>query len=84
MGKALNLGSVLGIPLKLHYTWFIIFVLVITSLIAYLPDEYPLVYRIVGGIVSTLLLFASIVAHELAHSIVAIKYGISVKSITLF
>jgi Zn-dependent protease/CBS domain-containing protein len=80
-----SLGRVFGIPLRLHYTWFIIFALVTYSLVfdvAYQP--YPMEQRIILGILASLLFFASIVAHELAHSILAIRNKIPVKDITLF
>ncbi len=87
-GTALNLGRIFGIQFRLHYTWFIIFVLVTVSLSWQLfPALYPgwsdLTYWLIG-IVTSLLLFASVVTHELAHSLVARFYGIPVSSITLF
>ncbi len=88
MGNAFNLGKVFGIQFRLHYTWFIIFMLVTVSLSWQIfPSAYPhwpqLLYWVMGTITS-LLLFASVVAHELAHSLVARINGIPVKSITLF
>ena len=86
MKTTFHLGKVFGIPLRLHYTWFFIFVLMTASLVAYLPtaEPYILWQRIVLGIAASLLLFASITAHELAHSLVAVKSDIPVKGITLF
>ena len=85
MGGSLSLGKVFGIPLRLHYTWFIIFVvLTILLSLGYFPIAYPLWQRIVWGMITSLLFFASVVAHELAHSLVAVNKGIPVKSITLF
>jgi len=88
MGAAFNLGRIFGIQFRLHYTWFIIFVLVTVSLSWQLfPVLYPgqpgLTYWLVG-IATSLLFFASVVTHELAHSLVARFYGIPVSSITLF
>jgi len=88
MGNAFNLGKLFGIQFRLHYTWFIVFVLVVVSLSTqYFPMTYPgwshLVYWTIG-IITSLLFFASVVAHELAHSFVARVNGIPVKSITLF
>jgi Zn-dependent protease len=85
MTGSISLGRVFGIPLRLHYTWFIIFALVTYSLVfdvAY--QAYPVEHRVVLGILASLLFFASIVAHELAHSILAIRNKIPVKEITLF
>ncbi|HEY40291.1 MAG TPA: CBS domain-containing protein [Dehalococcoidia bacterium] len=82
------LGRVFGISLKLNYTWFIIFALVTWSLtVYYFPDAFPewsTVTSLVAGIITSLLFFCSVLAHELMHSIVAQKLGIPVHSITLF
>jgi len=88
MGSAFNLGKIFGIQFRLHYTWFIIFVLITVSLSwQYLPFAYPgwqaPIYWVVG-IFTSLLFFSSVVAHELAHSLVGRANGIPVKSITLF
>ena len=77
-----------GIRVTLDYSWFIIFFLVLFSLSAgYFPRLYPglrpLSYWL-GGIVATVLLFASILAHELSHSFMAIRSGIKIPEITLF
>jgi len=82
----ISLGRVFGIPLRLHYTWFIIFALVTYSLVFYplVEPPYPIEQRIILGILTSLLFFASIITHELAHSILAIRNNIPVKEITLF
>ncbi len=83
----ISLGKVLGIPLRLHYTWFIIFVLLTFSLVFYPlvgPPYPPIGQRIILGVLTSLLFFASIITHELAHSILAIRNNIPVKEITLF
>ncbi len=88
MGSSFNLGKIFGIQFRLHYTWFIIFFLITVSLSwQVFPVFYPgwsqsLYWGI--GIVTTLLFFASVVAHELAHSLVGRANGIPIKSITLF
>ncbi|MBN2186087.1 MAG: site-2 protease family protein [Dehalococcoidia bacterium] len=84
MRHSIGLGRIFGIPLRLHYTWFIIFVLLTISLVVYFPGDYPLEQRILSGILTSGLFFASIVAHELAHSALAIHNHIAVKDITLF
>jgi len=88
MGSAFNIGRLFGIQFRLHYTWFIIFLLVTFSLSwQVFPVLYPgwtgLTYWAIG-IVTSLLFFASVVAHELAHSLVGRANGIPIKSITLF
>ena len=83
MRGSLSLGKIFGIPLQLHFSWFIVFALVVASL-AFAYTGYPVWERVVSGIIASLLFFASVTAHELAHSVVAIRNGIQVKSITLF
>jgi len=88
MGNSFILGRLFGIQFRLHFTWFIIFILITVSLSWQLfPDNYPdwpwFLYW-VTGIITSLLFFSSVVAHELAHSLVGRANGIPVKSITLF
>jgi Zn-dependent protease len=82
------IGKPFGIQLRLHYSWFLIFALV-TYLLAgvYFPSTYPswaLSARIAAGLITSILFFASVVVHELMHSLVAQRQGVPVKSITLF
>lgn len=85
MSGNISLGRVFGIPLRLNYTWFIIFAWVTFSLVFYdVNQTYPIGQRIILGILTSLLFFASILTHELAHSILAIRNNIPVKEITLF
>jgi Zn-dependent protease len=85
---SLRLGKIAGIPVGLNYTWFIVFALVTLSLAtSYFPSRYAdwgLVANMSAGLLASLLFFASVLIHELAHSIVAQVWGIPVKSITLF
>ena len=81
MGKTFNLGKLFGIQFRLHFSWFIIFILV-TVLLVY-PEYRQWLYW-VTGIITSLLFFASVVAHELAHSLVGRANGIPIVSITLF
>lgn len=87
MKASVGLCKVFGIPLRLHFSWFIIFVLVTVSLVDYplagasLP---PIEQRIVFGILASILFFASIVTHELAHCILALRNDVPVREITLF
>jgi Zn-dependent protease/CBS domain-containing protein len=88
MGSGFNLGKIFGIQFRLHYTWFFIFLLITVSLSwQVFPVFYPgwsqLLYWSVG-IATSLLFFASVLAHEMAHSLVGRANGIPIKSITLF
>ncbi len=81
------LGRLFGIPLRIHYSWFIIFVLLTLSLAILLPPrslQLSTVQAWALGVITSLLFFASVLSHELAHSLVARAYGIPVRGITLF
>lgn len=85
---AVYLFQVYGIKVTLSYSWLIIFVLVVWGLSAgYFPHLFPeysaQVYWL-AGIIAALLFFASILIHELSHSITAVRLGIQVPEITLF
>lgn len=81
------IGRIFKIPVYLHYSWFIIFALITFSFGEEFkqanPSWSPVQYWLLGAIISVLF-FASIVFHELSHSLVAIYYKIPVDSITLF
>ncbi|WP_293442384.1 site-2 protease family protein [Persephonella sp.] len=86
--KSIPLFKLFGIQINLDFSWFIVFFLITFTLAEYFyPQYYPghsfFVYLFVGA-VSAILLFASVVLHELSHSLVAIKHGIPVKEIDLF
>jgi Zn-dependent protease/CBS domain-containing protein len=82
------LGRILGIPLGLDPSWFLVFVLVTWTLaVSYYPTGYqnwPAVQYWVVAVVTALLFFASVVLHELGHAVVARHYQIPVRRITLF
>jgi Zn-dependent protease len=86
--RSIPLGRIIGIPLGLDYSWFLIFALLTWSLAgSYFPDQYPgwstgLYWTI--GLATSLLFFASVILHELGHSVIALRNGIPVQSITLF
>ena len=86
-GSGVPLGRVFGIPIYLHPSWFIIFALITVSLRTQFTSQHPHwtpAQHWMLGIVTSVLFFASVVFHELSHSVVAMRYKIPVRSITLF
>ncbi len=85
---AWEIGRALGIPVRVHPSWFLVFLFVTWSLATgYLPDALPGLSdsRYWGmGAVAAVLLFVSVLLHELGHSYVAQHYRVPIGQITLF
>jgi len=94
MDGSIRIGRILGIPIKLHLT----FLLILPLFVWVFSDQegtilgMPLGFgnleasdtvRYAFGTVAAVLFFAAILAHELAHSLLALRYGVRIKSITL-
>lgn len=91
IGRGLRIGRLFGIPIELHISWFLVLFLVAWTFAAQLEPalgrmgfEKSTPLRWVLGFVAAVLLFGSVLLHELSHSLVAVHYGIEVKRITLF
>ena len=88
MESSIKLGRLWGIPIGLHWSWFLIFGLVTWSLaVGYFPVEYPELpspaYWLLGALTSVLF-FGSVLLHELGHTWVALRERLKVRGITLF
>jgi Zn-dependent protease/CBS domain-containing protein len=89
MQSSLKIGSVMGIPIKLHIT-FLLILPVFAYVFAINPQPFgfegvePPMTRYLLSTLTAILLFVSILLHELAHSYLAKKYGVKIESITLF
>jgi Zn-dependent protease/predicted transcriptional regulator len=82
-----RIGSILGIPIYLHASWLLIFALITYSLGTQFTQSHPqwtTTEHWTVGVLTSLLFFASVLFHELSHSVVAMHYKIRVASITLF
>lgn len=77
-----RIGSLLGIPLYLDPSWF--FILVLVTLVNAREIDAPGIWSWIAGLAIALLMFSSVLLHELGHSVAALKQGIKVNSITLF
>ena len=86
-GTGVKIGRILGIPIYIHTSWFLIFGLITYSLGAQFGSEHSTwtTQQIWGvALATSALFFGSVVFHELSHSVVAMHYHIPVASITLF
>ncbi len=88
MPGAFRIARIAGIDIEVHVSWLIILVLLTFSLASgYFPTIYPgstsTTYFLLG-LISTILLFLSVLLHELAHSFVARSRGLTVHTIVLF
>jgi Zn-dependent protease/CBS domain-containing protein len=87
MGKSIRVGELLGLEIRLDYSWFIVFGLLAWTLgFSVFPHLYdlPQGVSIALGVTAALLLFASVLVHEISHAIVARAHGTEVAGITLF
>lgn len=82
-----QIAKIRGIPIFLDSSWLLIFGLITYSLAAQFAQQHPswsLAQQWAVGVATSLLFFASVLFHEMAHSVVAQRYKIKVISITLF
>ena len=91
MGKAWTIGAICGVPLRVHPSWLVIVGLATVLFQAQygqLLQDRQLAVTTPGlwllGFLTVLLLFGSVLLHELGHSLVALRHGVKVRSITLF
>jgi Zn-dependent protease/CBS domain-containing protein len=88
MRESIRLGRIAGIPVGLNLSVFVVIAILVFGLAAgrfpaVFPQRSTLAY-VVAAVVAALLFFVSLLAHELAHSIVARRNGIEVDGITLW
>jgi Zn-dependent protease/CBS domain-containing protein len=89
MGRgSLVLGAIRGIPIRIHFTWLIIFGLLSWSLASgYFPQRYPdlpITAYWIKAIIAALFLFGSVLVHELMHALMAQSLRVPIAGITLF
>jgi Zn-dependent protease/predicted transcriptional regulator len=86
--RGIKLFRISGIQISIDFSWFVIFFLILWSLSAgYFPRKFPgetVQNYWLAGILATILFFSSVIIHELAHSLTAIRHGMKIHSITLF
>lgn len=87
MGNGFRVGRLFGISIRIDWSWILIFTLVTWNLVTVFSQvhrEWGTRLAWATALLAALLFFASVLAHELAHSLVARSQGIPVRSITLF
>ncbi len=84
MAHAFSLGRLFDIRVGVHASWFIVFALATWSIASGLTINVPRTLGVVLAATCALGLFASVLAHEFAHALVARRYELRTESITLF
>ena len=87
MKAQVKLGRIAGISIGLHYSWFIIALLIVLSLVQHfraIAPQWSSTVVWTAAVVTGLLFFAALLLHELAHSLLAKARGLRVRAITLF
>ena len=87
MGASIRVGKIFGIPIQVNYSWvfiFLLFTYVLADSFGDLDPGWSAAQRWSVGALTAFLFFLSVLAHELTHSVVAIRKGIPVRGITLF
>jgi Zn-dependent protease/predicted transcriptional regulator len=87
MHSQIKLGRIFGIEIGLHYSWIVIALLMVFSLAGHFREtnaQWGDGVVLATAVITGVLFFAALIAHELAHSLVAQSRGLPVKSITLF
>jgi Zn-dependent protease/CBS domain-containing protein len=89
MNTSFQIGKIMGIPIKLHITFLLIipvmgYIFANNSSDLGFNDVESIFLRYALGITVAILLFTSVLLHELGHSYVAKKHGTKIQGITLF
>jgi Zn-dependent protease len=87
LGASLRIGRVFGIPIEVNISWVFVFLLLTFLLAGQFEDarlRWPVAQRWTVAMVTVVLFFLSVLAHELSHSLMAQSKGIPVRGITLF
>ncbi|HXM77450.1 MAG TPA: site-2 protease family protein [Thermoanaerobaculia bacterium] len=87
MPGSVRIARLFGIDINIHFSWLLIFFLVVLNLADSFPQQFPQWSNQKGLLVASItafLFFGSVLGHEPAHSLVARRFQMSVSSITLF
>jgi len=84
---SIRVARLLGIDIRIHFSWFLIFFIVVISLAESFGSEnvtWSDTKSFVIAVIAAVLFFLSVLGHELAHAVVARRFAMNVTSITLF
>ncbi len=87
MGGSLRLGRIFGIPIEVNASWAVAFVLLTFLLSQEFRESrlgWPEAQRWLVAVAVVILIFLSVLTHELSHSVLARREGVRVRGITLF
>jgi Zn-dependent protease/predicted transcriptional regulator len=87
IGRGFLLGTVFGIPIRIDYSWILIALLVTASMAMEFGQDFPYLGTpalVSLGLTAAMLLFGSVLAHELSHAVVARRNKVGIRGITLF
>ncbi len=88
MLRGWRIGTVAGIAIEINSSWLIIFGIFLASLgSGHFPEGFPQArawQHWTAALAATILLFVSVLVHEVSHSLIARRYGLGVSRITLF
>jgi Zn-dependent protease/predicted transcriptional regulator len=88
MTESLRLGRIAGVAVGINWSVLVIFGLIVLGLaLGRFPAEYPdqpAAAHVAAGLIAAVLFFLSLLAHEIAHAVVAMRNGIGVEGITLW
>ena len=85
--RGIRLGSLFGIPIQASFSWIFIVALLTVALSAQYGRDFPYLgagTRLSLGLSAALMLFGSVLAHELSHAVVALRHRMRIRAITLF
>jgi Zn-dependent protease/CBS domain-containing protein len=85
--RGVRVGTILGIPIRVDYSWLVIVFLLTASIASGFGYNYPylsLAARAAIGLSVSLMLFGSVLAHELSHAVVALRNRVEIRGIVLF
>lgn len=86
MNRVIRIGQIFGIPLTIQTSWLFLFALIVWSLMSVVGAWHPTWTTGTNAAVALVIavaFFLSVLVHELAHSLVARAYGLTVREITL-